>query len=50
MLFPQLNATRTLTDLDGMWQFQADEPAIDLNKPLPHRNGLLSLVPLMPNC
>lgn len=36
MLFPQLNATRTLTDLNGMWQFQADEPAIDLNQPLPH--------------
>ncbi|WP_057742305.1 beta-glucuronidase [Limosilactobacillus secaliphilus] len=36
MLLPQLNASRTWTDLDGMWHFQADEPAIDVNQPLPH--------------
>lgn len=36
MLYPQVNATRMVTSLDGFWQFQvADQKAIDLHQPLP---------------
>lgn len=34
MLYPKMTATRTLTTLDGMWQFQPEKHVQDPAEPL----------------